>query len=212
MVDIGGSHVKCLASGQPSPRSFASGPQLTARQAVKRILRITRDWQFDAVSVGFPGVVCGGRIIREPHNLGRGWVGFDWPAALGCPVQVINDAAMQALGGYDGGRALFLGLGTGLGSALIVDDTIVALELARLPCAPGQDYEDYLCNRTRQRLGNRRWRRRVTAVVEALRGALIPDYVLLGGGNAKHLKRLPAHTRRGDNGWAFWGGFRLWDR
>lgn len=211
-LDIGGSHVKCLASDKKSPRAFKSGPRLTPQRTVKKVLKITKGWRFDVVSVGFPGVICEGQIVRAPCHLGEGWVGFDWSAALACPVKIINDAAMQALGDYDGGKMLFLGLGTGLGSALIVEGVIVPLELAHLPRAHGHDYEHDLGNAARQRLGNRKWRRRVTDAVEDFRAALLPDTIVVGGGNAAHLRRLPPRTRRSDNHAAFVGGFRLWDR
>ncbi len=179
---------------------------------MKKILKITEGWRFDSVSMAYPGVVRRGRIVREPHNLGAGWVGFDFRAAFGRPVKVINDAAMQALGGYEGGKMLFLGLGTGLGSALIVDGVIAALELGHLHYAHGHDYEHYLGQRGRKRLGNKKWRGKVLDVVEGFRNALLPDYIVLGGGNAAHLKQLPPQTRLGDNANAFLGGFRLWER
>jgi hypothetical protein len=178
---------------------------------VKKTLQITKGWRFDAVSLGFPGLVIGGKIMQEPHNLGPGWVDFDWPHAFGCPVKMINDAAMQALGDYDGGKMLFLGLGTGLGSALIVDGAVVAMELGHLPTANGRYYEDDLGNKGRKRLGNKRWRRQVEKTVETFRAALLPDTTVLGGGNVDHLKHLPPHTRGGNRGAAFVGGFRLWE-
>lgn len=211
VVDVGGTHVKCVATGQQRPVRFDSGRGLSPEQMVARVLKITEGWRFDAVSLGYPGVVRRGRIVREPYNLGSGWVGFDAQAAFGCPVKIINDAAMQALGGYDGGKMLFLGLGTGLGSALIIDGVIAAMELGHLHCGPGKTYEDYLGMRGRERLGNKKWRRKVGEVVEGFRAALEPDYIVLGGGNAVHLKELPPQTRRGDNGHAFLGGFRLWE-
>ncbi|MDD5247798.1 MAG: ROK family protein [Rhodocyclaceae bacterium] len=210
VVDVGGSHVKCVATDHMSPVRFASGPLLTPDQMVQKILKLTQDWHFDAVSIGYPGVVRGGSIAREPHNLGSGWVGFDFPAAFGRPVKAINDAAMQALGGYVGGRMLFLGLGTGLGSALIVDGVVAALELGHLPHAAGGTYEDHLGEQGRKRVGNRKWRKRVKDVVADFRRAFLPDYILLGGGNVARMKRLPPHSRRGDNADAFLGGFRLW--
>ncbi|MHB1635992.1 ROK family protein [Acidiferrobacter thiooxydans] len=179
---------------------------------VKKTLEITKGWRFDAVSLGFPGLVIGGKIMQEPHNLGRGWVDFDWPDAFGCPVKMINDAAMQALGDYDGGKMLFLGLGTGLGSALIVDGAVVAMELGHLPTGDGHYYEYNLGNKGRKRLGNKQWRRQVEDVVETFRAALLPDTVVLGGGNVDHLKHLPPHTRGGKKGAAFVGGFRLWEQ
>jgi polyphosphate glucokinase len=212
VVDVGGSHVKCVATGHRSRVDFVSGPNMTAGRMMKRLLKITTEWQFDAVSIGYPGVVQRGMIVREPVNLGSGWVGFDFPAAFGRPVRIINDAAMQALGGYEGGRMLFLGLGTGLGSALIVDGVIVAMELGRLHYGRRRTYEDQVGEQARQRLGNEKWRSKVRAIVEGFRKAFFPDYIVLGGGNVARLKRLPPQTRRGDNADAFLGGFRLWDR
>ncbi len=212
VVDVGGSHVKCIATGQTNPVKFKSGPKLTPDRMVGKVLKITKDWRFDAVSIGYPGVVRCGKIVREPHNLGTGWVGFDFQAAFGRPVKTINDAAMQALGGYEGGKMLFLGLGTGLGSALIVDGVIAAMELGHLHYTDGHSYEDYLGKQGRKRLGNKKWRSKVMDVVEGFRKALLPDYIVLGGGDAAKLRRLPPQTRRGDNTDAFLGGFRLWER
>jgi polyphosphate glucokinase len=212
VVDVGGSHVKCIATHHKRPVKFKSGPKLTPGRMVKNVLTITKGWRFDAVSIGYPGVVRRGQVVREPNHLGSGWVGFDFQAAFGRPVKTVNDAAMQALGGYEGGKMLFLGLGTGLGSALIVDGVIAAMELGHLHCADGHNYEDYLDKKGRKRLGNKRWRRKAQDVVEGFRKALLPDYIVLGGGNAAHLKRLPPQTRRGDNADAFRGGFRLWER
>lgn len=212
MIDIGGSHVKCLATGGKAPRRFRSGPKLTPHETVKKVLKIARKWRYDAVSIGYPGVVRRGEIAREPYNLGKGWIGFDFRAAFGRPVRIVNDAAMQALGDYAGGKMLFLGLGTGLGSALIVDGAIAAMELGHLRYSSGRNYEDYLGQQGRKRLGDRKWRAMVAAVVHGFRMALLPDDVVLGGGNAVHLDKLPPHTRRGDNSAAFLGGFRLWER
>lgn len=212
VVNVGGSHVKCIASGQTNPVKFKSGPKLTPHQMVRKVLKITKDWQFDAVSIGYPGVVRYGKIVREPHNLGSGWIGFDFQAAFGRPVKAINDGAMQALGGYEGGKMLFLGLGTGLGSALIVDGAIAAMELGHLHYSEGCNYEDYLGKQARKRLGNKKWRGKVMDAVEGFRKALLPDYIVLGGGNAAKLKRMPPQTRRGDNADALLGGFRLWER
>lgn len=211
MLDVGGTHVKCLASGQKTRVEFASGPRLTPRQMVKKVREIARGWRFEAISIGYPGVVRDGAIAVEPHNLGRGWVGFDFQAAFKCPVRIINDAAMQALGDYRGGRLLFLGLGTGLGSALIVDGAIAPLELGHLRYSKKHDYEDYLGEHGRRRLGGKKWRAKVATAAKAFRKALLPEDIVLGGGNARHLKRLPPHTRRGDNAAAFVGGFRLWE-
>lgn len=212
VVDVGGSHVKCAATGHKKPVKFKSGPKLTPGPMVRKVMKITEGWRFDAVSIGYPGVVRRGRIAREPRNLGGGWVGFDFRAAFGRPARIINDAAMQALGAYEGGKMLFLGLGTGLGSALIVDGAIVAMELGHLRYGRGRTYEDYVGDKTRKRLGNGKWRHKVGDIVEGFREALLPDYVVLGGGNAAHLKRLPPQTRRGGNADAFPGGFRLWQR
>lgn len=212
VVDVGGSHVKCISSGQTNPVKFKSGPKLTPHRMVQKVLKITKDWHFDAVSIGYPGVVRYGKIVREPHNLGSGWIGFDFQVAFGRPVKAINDAAMQALGGYEGGKMLFLGLGTGLGSALIVNGAIAAMELGHLHYAEGRNYEDYLGKQGRKRLGKKKWRGKVMDAVEGFRKALLPDYIVLGGGNAAKLKRLPPQTRRGDNADAFLGGFRLWER
>jgi predicted NBD/HSP70 family sugar kinase len=212
VVDVGGLHVKCVATDHKKSVKFKSGPKLTPKRMVRKVLEITKGWRFDAVSIGYPGVVRRGSIVREPHNLGTGWVGFDYQEAFGRPVKIINDAAMQALGGYKGGKMLFLGLGTGLGSALIVDGVIVTMELGHLHYADGHSYEDYLGEPGRKRLGNKQWRRKVKDVVGDFRKALLPDYIVLGGGNAANLKRLPPQTRRGDNTYAFLGGFRLWAR
>lgn len=212
VIDVGGSHVKCVATGRKRPLKFKSDSQLTPQRMVEQVLRITKGWRFDAVSIGYPGVVRRGKIVREPRNLGSGWVGFDFEAAFDRPVKTINDAAMQALGGYEGGKMLFLGLGTGLGSALIVDGAVVPMELGHLHYSPKHTYEDVLGKRGRGRLGKAKWRRKVEEIVEAFRKALLPDYIMLGGGNAEDLKRLPPRTRRGDNAYAFLGGFRLWEQ
>ncbi len=212
MIDVGGSHVKCQLSGRRKFAKFDSGPRMTPAWMARKVLKITSEWSFHAVSIGYPGVVQGGAISVEPHNLGRGWVGFDFQEAFGCPVRIINDAAMQALGTYRGGRMLFLGLGTGLGSALIVEGVIVPMELGHLPYRDGRNYEEHVGERARKRSGHKQWRRDVEQVLEDLRQALLPDYVVLGGGNVSHVKRLPPQTRRGGNADAFTGGFRLWQR
>jgi polyphosphate glucokinase len=209
-IDVGGSHVKMRLSGRREMRQFESGPKLTPRRMVTRIRELTGDWQFDAVSIGYPGVVVHGKIMAEPYSLGRGWVAFDFRKAFGRPTHIMNDAAMQALGSYEGGRMLFLGLGTGLGSALIVDDVIAPMELAHLPYKRRRTYEDYLGERGRRRLGPKKWRRAVIDVVDQLRIALEADYVILGGGNARKLKKLPKTARLGNNDFAFLGGFRIW--
>ncbi|MGH7317619.1 MAG: ROK family protein [Candidatus Rokuibacteriota bacterium] len=211
MIDIGGTHVKVLATGHRTPRAIPSGPAMTPRDMVAAVKRLTAKWSYDVVSIGYPGVVVHGHPITEPHNLARGWVGFDAHRAFGRPVRVINDAAMQALGSYRGGRMLFLGLGTGFGSAMIIDGVLEPMELAHLPYRKGRTYEDYMGLRGLTRLGQKRWRRHVTKVVTLLKGALEADDVVVGGGNAKRLKDLPAGARMVDNENAFIGGFRLWD-
>jgi polyphosphate glucokinase len=210
VLDVGGTHVKMLASGRKSPIKMKSGPTLTPRRMVSAVKRLTEGWAYDAVAIGYPGAVVHGRPVHEPHNLGPGWVGFDFKRAFGKPVRVINDAAMQALGSYRGGRMLFLGLGTGLGSALVVDGVVEPTELAHLPYKKGRTYEDYVGLRGLQRLGKKKWRRAVEDVTTRLRYALQVEDVVLGGGNAKLLKQLPPDTRLGSNANAFTGGFRLW--
>jgi len=213
-VDIGGNHIKVLVSGpqegEHSERHADSGPHLTPAQMVKAVRTMTRDWKFDAVAIGYPGVVWHGRPIVEPHHLGKGWVQFDYAAAFGKPVRMINDAAMQAIGSYEGGRMLFLGLGTGLGSALILGGVIEPMELGHLPYRKGRTYEHYVGAAGLARLGKKRWRRAVFDVVETLSKAFEVDYVMLGGGNVAKLKRLPPRVRAGHNANAFRGGFRLW--
>jgi len=204
--------VKLLATGKKQRIELPSGPTLTAAKMVKDVKKATAGWDYSAVSIGYPGAVIHNRPVAEPHNLARGWVGFDFRKAFGHPVKVINDAAMQALGGYEGGRMLFLGLATGLGSAMIVDGILEPMELAHLPYKSGRTYEDYVGIRGLKRLGKKKWRRHVADVVERLRAALEADYVVLGGGNAKLLKKLPPGTRLGDNNNAFRGGFRMWQK
>ena len=211
VVDVGGTHVKILTTGQTVLREFASGPKLTAKTMVSGVKKLARGWKYDAVSIGYPGPVLRNRPVAEPHNLGGGWVGFDFEAAFKRPVKVVNDAAMQALGSYKRGKMLFLGLGTGLGSTLIVDGIIEPMELGHLPYKRAT-YEDYVGLRGYERLGKKKWRRHVADVVERLIIALEPDDVVLGGGNVKHLKELPPGSRAGENANAFVGGFRLWER
>jgi polyphosphate glucokinase len=211
VVDVGGTSVKILVSGQRTVRTFRSGPELTAKQMVEGVVKAAKGWRFDAVSIGYPGPVNGGTLLEEPKNLGAGWVGFDFEKAFGYPVKVINDAAMQALGSYEGGRMLFLGLGTGLGSALIADQVIMPMELAHLPYKKGRTFEDYVGLRGLERIGKQKWRRAVDDVVSRLRAALVADYVVLGGGNARKLASLPDGARLGDNAHAFIGGRRLWE-
>jgi polyphosphate glucokinase len=209
-IDVGGSHVKTRVSGRREMRQFESGPAMTARQMVTKVLRLNGDLKYDVVSIGYPGVVVHGKIVTEPFNLGSGWVGFDFREAFGRPTKLMNDAAMQAIGSYAGGRMLFLGLGTGLGSALIVDGAVAPMEIAHLPYKGGRSYEDFVGDRGRRRLGSKKWRRVVADIVEKLCKALEADYVVLGGGNARKLKRLPKNTRLGNNDFAFLGGFRVW--
>jgi polyphosphate glucokinase len=209
-VDVGGSHVKVLLSTGGERRRFPSGPGLTAAGMVGHVLERTKDWEYDVVSVGVPAQVMAGKVVHDPVNLGEGWAGFDFEKAFGKPTQIVNDAAMQALGSYEGGRMLFLGLGTGLGSAMIVDGVLEPMELGHLPYRE-ETYEDFVGARGLDRLGKKRWRKEVAAVVAEFTAALEPDYIILGGGNAKLLRELPPKARLGDNRNAFVGGFRLWD-
>jgi len=209
-IDIGGIHVKILATGQKERREFQSGPKLTPKLMVAGVRKLAQDWSYDVVSIGYPGLVRHNRPIAEPHNLAKGWVGFDFEAAFNCPVKVINDAAMQALGSYRRGRMLFLGLGTGLGSTFIVDGIIEAMELGHLPYKKAT-YEDYVGLRGLKKHGKKKWQKHVADVVERLVAALEPDEVVLGGGDVKKLKKLPKGCRAGDNANAFLGGFRLWE-
>lgn len=209
VVDVGGTNIKLLVTGQETPRKFASGPTMTPGQMVGGVLQAAVGWEYAAVSIGFPGPVLRGIPVSEPPNLGSGWLGFDFGAAFDRPVKLINDAAMQALGGYEGGRMLFLGLGTGLGSAMIVDGIVEPMELGHLPYRK-KTFEHYVGRRGLKRLGARKWRRCVADVVKQLTAALQPDYVVLGGGNARKLKKLPPGCRLGANANAFCGGFRLW--
>jgi len=211
VIDVGGSNVKVLATGHATPRKIPSGSIMTARSMVDAVKQSTGDWGFDAVTIGYPGPVRDGHPSAEPKNLGGGWIKCDFRQAFGVPVKVINDAAMQALGSYEGGRMLFLGLGTGLGSALITDGVLVPMELAHLLYRKGRTYEDHVGLRGFKRYGKNKWRRHVADVVAALREALQADYVVLGGGNAKKLAKLPEWVRLGDNDHAFIGGFRLWE-
>ncbi|MFI5098584.1 MAG: ROK family protein [Candidatus Acidiferrales bacterium] len=212
VVDVGGTHVKMLAAGLSEPRKFISGPGMTAGKMVHLVKAATRDWQYDRISLGYPGPIVNGHPLREPHNLGSGWMNFNFAKAFGCPVKLMNDAAMQALGSYQGGSMLFLGLGTGLGSAMIVDGVLEPMELAHLLYKKGKTYEDYLGLRGIERLGKKKWRKQVARVVKKLKSALEADYVVLGGGNSKKLERIPPGARLGSNGNAFVGGFRLWEK
>jgi polyphosphate glucokinase len=210
VVDVGGSHVKVRASGEPERRRTDSGPAMTAAEMVTAVRELAQGWDWERVSVGIPSPVHNGRVVSEPANLGEGWVGFDYEGAFGRPTKVVNDAAMQALGSYEGGTMLFLGLGTGLGSALVSDGLVQPLELGHLPYRK-KTFEDYTGEAALEQRGKKRWRRDVADAIETLRAALEPDYVVLGGGNADKLKELPEHVRLGDNENAFLGGFRLWD-
>jgi polyphosphate glucokinase len=211
VIDIGGTNIKLLATGQNQIRKHPSGPEFTPDQLVELVARETSDWEFDAVSIGFPGPIVHGKIVQEPHNLGKGWVDFDFAGRFGKPVKLLNDAAMQALGSYEGGRMLFLGLGTGLGSALIIEGTIAPLELAHLPYKKKRTFEDYVGARGLLGFGKSKWHRSVEDVVSRLKAAMVADYVVLGGGNSRKLKRVPPGARLGDNNNAFLGGFRLWE-
>ena len=210
VVDVGGTTVKILATGQDEPRRFPSGPTLTAEQMVVGVKKLAGDWKYDAVSIGYPGPVIKNRPLADPRYLGRGWMGYDFAAAFQCPVKVVNDAAMQALGSYEGGKMLFLGLGTGLGSAMIVDGIVEPMELGPLPYKR-RTFEDYVGVRGYDRLGKKKWRQHVADVIARLMAALEPEYVILGGGNVKKLEELPPGCRVGDNAKAFLGGFRLWE-
>jgi len=212
VIDVGGTNVKMLATGQKNPRKFPSGPTMTPRKMVRLVKKAVSDWKFDCVSLGYPGPIINGHPLREPHNLGRGWVGFNFQKAFGRPVKILNDAAMQALGSYKGGRMLFLGLGTGLGSAMISDGTLEPMELAHLTYKKGKTYEDYLGLRGLERSGKKKWRQHVAKIAKKLKGALEADYVVLGGGNSKKLKKLPAGMQLGNNENAFLGGFRMWQK
>jgi len=209
VVDIGGSNVKLLALGRDK-ESFASGPELTPKRMVSKIRRLTVQWEYDVVSIGYPGVVSRDQVVKEPWNLGKGWVGFDFESGFKCPVKVVNDAALQALGSYAGGKMLFLGFGTGLGSALIVDGELAPMELGHLPYK-NATFEDYVGNRALKKYGKQKWRRYVSDIVQRLIAALQPEDVVLGGGNARKLKKLPPRCRAGENAYALPGGLRLWN-
>ena len=210
VIDVGGTHVKILATGETDKREFASGPRMTAQQMVAGVKRLAQAWKYDVVSIGYPGPVLHNRPVADPKNLGRGWMGFDFKKAFARPVKVVNDAAMQALGSYKKGRMLFLGLGTGLGSTMIVDGIVEPMELAHLPYKKAT-YEDYVGERGLERRGKKKWRKHVFDVVDRLAAALEPDDIVLGGGNAKLLKELPPKCRLGDNANAFKGGFLMWE-
>lgn len=212
VLDVGGTHVKITATGHRPPVKIPSGPEMNARKMVLAVKKIVAGWDYDVVSMGYPAPVIHGKPFAEPYNLAPGWVGFNFRKALGRPVKIINDAAMQALGSYEGGRMLFLGLGTGLGSAMISHDEIVPMELAHLPYKNGWTYEDYLGLAGLKRLGKKKWRHHVCDVVARFQTALQADYIVLGGGNARFIKKLPPGARRGDNLNAFRGGYRLWKK
>jgi predicted NBD/HSP70 family sugar kinase len=210
VIDVGGTHVKVLATGRRVPIKIPSGPKLTPRDMVHAVRDATADWKYDRVSIGYPGPVRNGKPLEDPWNLAPGWVGFDFARAFGKPIRIVNDAAMQALGSYVGGRMLFLGLGTGLGSALVHDGVLIPLELAHLPYQHGKTYEQCVGEAALQRMGKHRWRKHVAKIVELMLKAFLADYVVLGGGNVRHIKRLPKGARRGKNANAFTGGYRLW--
>jgi polyphosphate glucokinase len=210
VVDIGGTNVKILATGQKEPRKFPSGPGLTPKKMVEGVKAMAADWKYDAIAIGYPGQVHDSRIVTEPRNLGRGWARFNFKSAFGRPVRIINDAAMQALGSYERGLLLFLGLGTGLGAALVADGVVIPMELGRLSFKDGT-YEDYLGVRALEKLGRKKWEKYVALGTARMIQAVLPDDVVLGGGNAKKLKQLPKGCRLGNNMYAFRGGFRLWE-
>jgi polyphosphate glucokinase len=210
VVDIGGTNVKVLATGKTLKRRMKSGPNLTPHRMVAGVKKLVADWEYDVVSIGVPAPVIRGRIVAEPANLGKGWMNFNFNEAFECPVKVLNDAAMQALGSYRRGKLLFLGIGTGLGSALVLNGTVEPLELAHLPYRKGKTFEDYVGRRGLERLGKKRWREHVFVVVDLLRRAILADDLVLGGGNARFLKQLPPGSRLGGNTYAFKGGFSLW--
>jgi predicted NBD/HSP70 family sugar kinase len=210
VIDIGGTHVKFRIGPRGAVEEFPSGSRMTPARMLRELLPCVAERHYDAVSIGYPGVVFHGRIAGEPHNLGRGWVGYDFARALHKPVRVVNDASMQAIGSYTGGRMLFLGLGTGLGATLIIEGVVEPTEVGHMPYKHGRTFEDYVGERGRKRRGNKKWRRAVCEVIAALKTAFEADYVVLGGGNATRLKKLPPGVRRGDNRNAFTGGLRIW--
>ncbi len=210
VLDVGGTHVHAAFDRRSSGWQIPSGPEFEPARMVRKVKEALGDRPFDAVSIGYPGVVVHGRILREPHNLGSGWVGFDFEKAFRRPTRIVNDAAMQALGSYKGGRMLFLGLGTGLGSAMVVDGELQPMELGLLPWKKGRTYEDLVGEKARVRLGRKKWEKEIFEMVAALASALEPEYTVLGGGNARKLKSLPRGCVRGDNRYAVTGGIRLW--
>ncbi|MEY4826890.1 MAG: hypothetical protein RLZZ288_441 [Planctomycetota bacterium] len=211
-IDIGGTHVKIRIPSEMEKREFESGPTLTPKQMVDGVKKLSTGWKFDSITIGLPAPIRNNKPVKNPVNLGPGWMDFDYDADFGVPVKIINDAAMQAVGSYKAGRMLFLGLGTGLGSCLIVDHGIVPLELAHMPYRKGKTFEDFVGLRGLKKLGKKRWRKQVSDVCDILYAALLPDEIVIGGGNVKNLKELPDHCRAGDNANAFEGGFRLWQK
>lgn len=211
VIDVGGTNVKILATGEEDVRKIPSGFAMDAKRMVAAVKENTKDWSFEVVSIGYPGLVVDERPLVEPRNLAPGWVGFDYGKAFGRPVRIINDASMQALGSYEGGRMLFLGLGTGLGATIVLDGEVVPMELAHLQYRKGKSFEDYLGLRGLERLGKKKWANAVADIVEDLKAAAAVDYVVLGGGNVKKLKKIPPGARAGANANAFIGGFRLWE-
>lgn len=212
VIDVGGTNLKVSLASSKEPLKIPSGLDMTPQKMVKQVMTATRGWNYSRISIGYPGPVVHGHPLSDPHNLGPGWVGFNFQKAFGCPVRIINDAAMQALGIYRGGRMLFLGLGTGLGSAMIVNGMLEPMELAHLPYKKGRTFEDYLGIRGLKRLGKKRWRKHVAEVAEMFRTALEADDIVLGGGNSKLLKALPKGCRLGSNATAIAGGIRLWEK
>ena len=210
VIDVGGTHVKLRLDTRGAIRKFVSGPDMTPALMLGQIAKLTSSWKFQAATIGYPGVVVGGRIAADPHNLGAGWIGFDFGKALGRPVKLINDAAMQAIGSYEGGRMLFMGLGTGLGVTLIIDGVVEPTELGHLPYKSGKSFEDWVGERGRKARGTKKWRKIAIEIIEHLKAVLGVDYVVLGGGNALRLKALPPGVRLGNNRNAFIGGVRLW--
>jgi polyphosphate glucokinase len=210
VVDIGGTHVKVASTDQRVPIKIPSGPTMNATQMARQVLAATKSWKYDCISIGYPGPVIHDHPVAEPHNLAAGWIDFPYNKTFGKPIRFINDAAMQALGGYRGGRMLFLGTGTGLGSAMVFDGVVIPLELAHLPYRKGRTYEEYIGLAGLEQFGKKRWRKYVLDIISRLQAALVCDYVLLGGGNAKYMKNLPPHVILGSNSNAVEGGIRLW--
>ncbi len=212
-VDIGGTHIKLLLEGEHERRAFPSGKEITPKGMMENIGAVSDGWSWDRVSIGLPAPIVDGKPILEPYNLGNGWVDFDYEAAFDCPTKLLNDAAMQALGSYEGGKMLFLGLGTGLGSAMVVEENqILPMELGHMPYRKDRVFEDYLGEKYLEDKGHAKWKKHVFQAIEQLQNGLQPEYIVLGGGNTKHLKELPDGCRRGANKNAFLGGYRLWNK